>query len=68
MKRTLFLPIVLATAFNVLAEPLPVVTPETLGLSSDKLAKIDDVVEKFIAKKELASKPTANATRRRARQ
>ena len=54
MKRTLVLSVLLATALSAHAESLPVVRPETLGLSSDKLARIDDVVEKFIAKKDLA--------------
>ena len=63
MKRPLFYSILLAMALSVQAEPLPVVPPESVGLSSDKLAKIDEVVEKFIAQKELAGGVVAVARR-----
>lgn len=65
MKRSFpfTLSIILATSATLIAEPLPIVKPETLGLSSEKLAKIDDVVEAFIAKKELAGSVVAVARR-----
>lgn len=56
LKRTITTTLLLlfAAACTLHAEPLPSALPEAVGLSSDKLAKVDQVAQKFVDDKRLA--------------
>ncbi len=66
MKGPLITPVILACLLAIgtgKAEPLPVVAPETVGLSADKLGKIDEKVTQLIEEKKLAGCVVAVARR-----